>query len=146
MRWADMDAFGHVNNVVYLRYLQEARVEMMFNRGRDAGVTSLEDGVVVARHELDYRMQLQFRPRPVRVESWVSQLSAASFVIGYEIVEPAASGHDEAGDRVVYSVASSLLVPYDLECGRPRRVSDEEHALLEPYLDPDGPTPRGAQR
>lgn len=146
MRWADMDAFGHVNNVVYLRYLQEARVEMMFNRGRDVGVTSLEDGVVVARHEIDYRVPLRFRPRPVRVETWVPRLSAASFVIGYEIVEPAVPGHDEPGDRVVYSVASSLLVPYDLDEARPRRVSDEERALLEPYVDPHGPTPRGGQR
>lgn len=30
MRWSDMDAFGHVNNVVFIRYLEEARIDFMF--------------------------------------------------------------------------------------------------------------------
>lgn len=30
LRWADMDAFGHVNNVAFLRYLEEARIDFMF--------------------------------------------------------------------------------------------------------------------
>lgn len=30
LRWSDMDAFGHVNNVVFLRYLEEARIDFMF--------------------------------------------------------------------------------------------------------------------
>lgn len=30
LRWSDMDSFGHVNNVVFLRYLEEARIDFMF--------------------------------------------------------------------------------------------------------------------
>ena len=33
MRWADMDLLGHVNNVVYVDYLQEARVDMLRTHG-----------------------------------------------------------------------------------------------------------------
>jgi acyl-CoA thioester hydrolase len=136
MRWSDMDAFGHVNNVVYLRYLQEARVDMLFVHAPRHGAEELASGVVVARHEVAYRAPLLFRPAPVRVETWASRVGAASFTLGYEVLD---LGDD--GARTVYVVASSVLVPYDLEAERPRRVRPEERAVLESFLDPDGPTP-----
>ena len=49
MRWSDMDAYGHVNNVVYLTYLEEARVDMLFALGSDHGDKALAEGVLVAR-------------------------------------------------------------------------------------------------
>jgi len=136
MRWSDMDAFGHVNNVVYLRYLQEARVDMLFVHAPRHGAEELAAGVVVARHQVAYRAPLLFRPAPVRVETWSSRVGAASFTLGYEVLD---IGDD--GSRTVYVVASSVLVPYDLEAERPRRVRPEERAVLEAFLDPDGPTP-----
>ena len=42
MRWADLDLLGHVNNVVYVDYLQEARVDMLRAHGRGAPVTLAE--------------------------------------------------------------------------------------------------------
>ena len=88
MRWSDMDAFGHVNNVVYLRYLQEARVDMLFVHAPRHGAEELAAGVVVARHQVAYRAPLLFRPAPVRVETWSSRVGAASFTLGYEVVVP----------------------------------------------------------
>ncbi|MGX1474786.1 UNVERIFIED_CONTAM: acyl-CoA thioesterase FadM [Streptomyces canus] len=35
LRWADMDAYGHVNNVVFLRYLEEARIDFLFRPEKD---------------------------------------------------------------------------------------------------------------
>jgi acyl-CoA thioester hydrolase len=131
-----MDAFGHVNNVVYLRYLQEARVDMLFVHAPQHGAEALARGVVVSRHEIGYRAPLRFRPAPVRVETWVTEVRAASFMLGYEVLDESASG-----DRTVYAVASSILVPYDLADGRPRRVSPEERAVLESFHEPDGPVP-----
>lgn len=140
LRWADMDALRHVNNVVYLRYLQEARVDMLFVHAARHGAEDLASGVVVSRHELTYRAPLRFRPSPVRVETWVRDVRAASFTLGYEIVDV----DPITGERTVYVVATSTLVPYDLGSGRPRRVRDAERAVLETYLEPAGPTPRGA--
>ena len=54
VRWSDMDAYGHVNNVRFLTLYEEARVALMFVGAREAGVTSLEDGIVIFRHEVDY--------------------------------------------------------------------------------------------
>ncbi|PSK96642.1 acyl-CoA thioester hydrolase [Haloactinopolyspora alba] len=136
LRWADMDAFAHVNNVVYLRYLQEARVDMLFVHAPRHGAEQLAEGVVVARHEVGYRAPLQFRAGAVRVETWVSAIGNASFTLGYEVLDV-----NGDGERVVYAVASTVLVPYDLEDARPRRVSDEERLVLESFLETDGPLP-----
>ena len=121
-----MDAYGHVNNVVYLTYLEEARVDMLFSLGAELGERALSEGVLVAHHEIDYKRPLVYHPRGVDIEMWVGSIKGASFEIRYEV-------HDET---TVFARAASVLVPYDLEKGRPRRVSDRERAFLQQYLEP----------
>jgi acyl-CoA thioester hydrolase len=123
-----MDAFGHINNVAFLTYLEEARVDMLFvNAGNAVAAERLSSGVVVARHEIDYKAPLVFRPRPVGIELWVSKLGTSSFTISYAM-------GDEDGPT--YVTASTVLVPYDVDSSRPRRVSDEERAALEAFVEP----------
>jgi acyl-CoA thioester hydrolase len=125
LRWSDMDAFQHVNNVVYLRYLEEARVDWMFNRAAEAGVPEFESfGTVVAKHEIEYKRPLVYRPEPVRVETWVTQLGVAKFTLAYEVRD----------DDAVYATASSVLVPYNLAEGCPRRLSEMERKYLSEFL------------
>ncbi|GAA0483384.1 MULTISPECIES: acyl-CoA thioesterase [Streptomyces] len=131
LRWADMDAFGHVNNVVFLRYLEEARIDFMFRLAPGDGSPSFSGGSVVARHEIDYVRPLVHRHAPVTIESWVTRISAASLTIQYEIKDPAGPDQEET----VYVRASTIVVPYDLEAGRPRRISAEEKAFLQQYTD-----------
>jgi acyl-CoA thioester hydrolase len=125
MRWGDMDAYGHVNNVVYLSYLEEARVDMLFTLGSDQGTKAMSDGVLVARHEIEYKRPLIYHPRGVDIELWVGVIKAASFEIRYEV-------HD---DTVLFARAASILVPYDLEAERPRRLTTVERGFLEQYVD-----------
>ena len=49
MRWSDMDAYGHVNNVVFLRYLEEARIDLLLRAAGPDGRAMLDGGVVVGR-------------------------------------------------------------------------------------------------
>ncbi|MBS2963903.1 acyl-CoA thioesterase [Actinocrinis puniceicyclus] len=119
-----MDAFGHVNNVVYLRYLEQARVEWMFTTAKQAGVAQFSLGTVVARHEIEYRRPLVYRPEPVRVETWVTRISNASFTVAYEVKD----------DEALYAIAETILVPYDLGAERPRRITADERDYLKPYL------------
>ena len=125
MRWSDMDAYGHVNNVVYLSYLEEARVDMLFTLGSEVGVRALSDGVLVARHEIEYKRPLVYHPRGVDIDLWVGAIKAASFEIRYEV-------HD---DSMLFARAASLLVPYDLDAEHPRRLTPEERAFLERYVE-----------
>ena len=47
LRWADLDLLGHVNNVTYVDYLQEARVDMFRTHAPDSRAEDLAEGVVV---------------------------------------------------------------------------------------------------
>jgi acyl-CoA thioester hydrolase len=120
LRWADMDAYGHVNNVVFLRYLEEARIDFLFRPDKD-----FKQGSVVARHEIDYKRQLVHRHAPVDIEMWVTQIRAASFTITYEVKDP---------DQV-YVTAATVIVPFDFDLQRPRRITAEERDFLESYRD-----------
>jgi len=52
MRWSDMDAYGHVNNVVFLTYFEMARVDLFFDRASLEEQTGLRRGAVVAAHDV----------------------------------------------------------------------------------------------
>ncbi len=99
-----MDAFGHVNNVVFLRYLEEARIDFMFRLAPGDGSSSFTGGSVVARHEIDYVRPLVHRHEPVTVEMWVTKISAASMTVGYEVKD----------EDTVYLRASTVVVPFNL--------------------------------
>ncbi|KUF14813.1 acyl-CoA thioesterase [Streptomyces silvensis] len=126
LRWSDMDAFGHVNNAVFLRYLEEARIDFMFRLSAEDDGPSFSGGSVVARHEIDYLRPLVHRHEPVTIESWVTKIGAASLTVSYEIKDPEPDGQ-------VYVRASTVVVPFDLKAQRPRRITAHERAVLEQY-------------
>ena len=124
LRWSDMDVYGHVNNARFLTLYEEARVAMFFVGARERGLASFEEGIVIARHEVDYLRPIDYGD-PVRVEMWISELRAAAFTVSYELYD---------GD-VLASRAKSVCVPYNLEQGYPRRLTDAERDFLKPYVD-----------
>ncbi len=130
VRWDDMDGFGHVNNVTFLTYMQEARTAMLFAGEAAHRAPDLLKGVVVARHEIDYRRPLEWRPEPIEVEVWVSELKAASFTLRYELIDQL----NEA--RLLLAEAMTVLVPFDLAASRPRRLSDGERSFFDGFLEP----------
>lgn len=135
MRWADLDMLGHVNNVVYADYLQEARVDMLRVHARSPRTDGLAEGVLVASHQVTYLEPLLFDHQPVYVDVWVTEIRAASFTLAYEIYRE--HSLDRSQERTVYLRASTVLVPYVFEHEAPRRISAEEKAALAVYLHPE---------
>jgi acyl-CoA thioester hydrolase len=135
IRWADLDLLGHVNNVRYVDYLQEARVDLLrahrWSGAAGEETESLVDAIIVSRHEVTFRAPLLFGDRPVLIECWVTDLRAGSFTLAYEVFH-----EDDDGTRVVYVDASTVLAPYRFDTESPRRLTDEERAALEVYLEP----------
>lgn len=117
-----MDAYGHVNNVQFLRYLEDARVAMLFD-----GEINFEGHLVVVRHEIDYRRPLVYRPEPVLIRTSVVELNAGSVTLAYEISD------DESADATTYATARSVLAAYDLGAGRPRRFTTAERNWLDRF-------------
>ncbi|GAB3650549.1 acyl-CoA thioesterase [Glycomyces tarimensis] len=124
LRWSDMDVFGHVNNNKFMVLLEEARVAMMFDVAEEAGIPSFRQGIVVARHEVDFLLPVVV-PADVRVELWVDRLGNASFTFAYELF---------ANDKLALK-AKTVMVPFDTAEGRPRRLTGPERAFLEQWRD-----------
>jgi len=124
VRWSDMDVYGHVNNARFLTLYEEARVAMFFTGARAHGLTSFEEGIVIARHEIDYLRPVDYG-HPVRVEMWISELRASRFTVAYELFD----------EGVLASRASSVCVPYNLAEGFPRRLTEAERDFLKPYAE-----------
>jgi acyl-CoA thioester hydrolase len=133
-----MDAYAHINNVQFLRLLEDARVIAFRDwfDGTDAGDKSLlDEGVLVSRHEIEYRRPLGFRHEPVEVRMWVSRVGGAGFDVAYIVTDP-----DGVGDgTAVYAVAETELALYDFTTSSPRRMRPEERARLDEHVGEAAP-------
>ena len=114
LRWRDMDAYGHVNHVVYLTYLEE---------GRDAAIARIlhetpgEGGYVVAQVAIDYRRELRLADGPVVVSCTVTTIGASS-------VQTRETIHTATGELAAEAVA--VVVKFDRETRRSRQWTDAE--------------------
>ena len=119
-RFSDLDPLGHVNNVVFHDYLQEARMGLI----RDIDfVRSPSFSQVVVKQEITHRKPLLLAPEPIIIETWITHLGNTSYTIRYRVF-------DETGDLA--AEASSVMAVVDPESGRPIRMNAELRALLEP--------------
>ena len=119
LRWSDSDVYGHVNNARFLTLYEEARVALMFVEARRAGVATLEGGVVIRRHEVDYLRPVNFGDE-VRIEMWLEDVRVAQLVVAYRLF---------AGTELA-SRARTWCVPVNLATGRPRRLTRAEREFF----------------
>lgn len=123
VRWRDMDAYGHVNNAVYLNYLEEAR---------DAWVQRVLGPVaddvwhfVLARVAIDYRSELTQSDREVVVRCGLESIGRSSIRTREEVRKL---------DGTLSAEAASVIVPRDPTSGRSRPLTEAERAALEQEL------------
>ncbi|NUL44218.1 acyl-CoA thioesterase [Cellulosimicrobium funkei] len=133
LRWGDMDAYGHVNNVRIASILEEARIHAF---GVPAGTgaaglgapVSLLDGVpdtvqvLISEHRIRYRRPLEYRTVPARVWVWVAAAKGASIEVAYSIRDGV------AGTECV--TAGTTMVFVDSATGRPVRLTQEQREAL----------------
>lgn len=121
VRFSDVDIYGHVNNVKYFEYYQEARLAFLSSLGRDERNLML----VVARVNVDYKRPILFRPEPYVVESWVTRVGNSSFAMKSEIRD---------GSQVL-SRAETVLVTWDIETQKSRPLTNKERTILTDVLE-----------
>jgi acyl-CoA thioester hydrolase len=122
IRWRDQDAYGHVNNAVYLTYLEEVRDEWLERALGDAGEAW---GYVTARVAIDFRRELTQDDDAIVARLWLTRIGTSSVTTREEIVTV---GGELAAE------AEAVLVARDTETGRSRPLSDAERAALEREL------------
>ncbi|KHT63930.1 thioesterase [Photobacterium gaetbulicola] len=83
--WGEMDALNHVNNVVYFRYFETARLDYFAGIGLMEEMQATQTGPVLSETSSRYRRPVTY-PDKLLVGSRISELSGDSFVMEYKIV------------------------------------------------------------
>ena len=117
--WGDMDALGHVNNAVYARWLEEARIRYFERVGpfEPDGV-----GPILAHQAIDFRLPVVY-PDRVTVGVRVSRVGTTSLTLAYQV-------RSEAAAAVVVD-AQSVIVLYDYAKGSKVPIADNLRARIE---------------
>jgi acyl-CoA thioester hydrolase len=104
IRWGDMDMMGHVNNTVYFRYIESARIAWLDESGAAPNPTT--EGPVIVNAHCSFIKQLKY-PGDIEVSTYVGPPGRSSFEVSHEIrlVGPdgqAGAVHAEGGAKVVW--------------------------------------------
>ena len=142
LRWGDLDAYGHINNVETLRLIEEARVRA-FWRSADADAdpnpqpTAVLDLTadstiwsLVSRSEVEYLIPMPYTRAPIDVEVWLGRLGGANIEICFELYSPTG-----VEPRVLYARAATSIVTVDAASGRPVRIPALLREQWAPYIE-----------
>ena len=111
IRWGDMDAMRHVNNTVYFRYMEQARITWI-DRIRDA-LRAEGAGTVVASTGCNFRKPLMY-PGTVEIKVFSERVGGSSVTTRYEI--------RMQGEDTVYADGEAVVVWINMESGKAVRV------------------------
>ncbi|MGE3107127.1 MAG: acyl-CoA thioesterase [Phycisphaerales bacterium] len=104
--WGDMDALGHVNNAVYFRYMESARVAFLLWLGVDRLRHADGPGVILQSAQARFRRPVTY-PDTLRITSRVAAIEPDRFTLEHELISAAQSQ--------VAAVGSGVIVAYDYQ-------------------------------
>jgi len=119
--WGDQDAFGHVNNLTYLRWSETSRVEYLQRVSLWVELPPREIGPILASLKCDYKMQLN-HPGTVLVGARVTRIGNSSLRMEHRIVS--------VEEKVVAAEVDSTLVWYDYRRLKPVPVPAEARRVI----------------
>jgi acyl-CoA thioester hydrolase len=119
IRWGDVDAYRHVNNAVYLTYLEECRDEWL-----DRAIGDPENAwdFVIARVAIDFRRELRLEDDAVVVRCRLERIGTSSITTREEI--------RTTGDELA-AEAQAVLVARDPSTGESRALRPDERSAVE---------------
>jgi acyl-CoA thioester hydrolase len=117
VRFRDLDPMGHVNNAVFLTYMESARTAFLIELGAASGVHDLP--IIVARIEIDFRSPAGLGEE-IDVGVRAGRFGTKSFDLTYEL---------RAGERLL-AEAKSVCVGYDYETGETVAIPDDWRTRL----------------
>ncbi len=127
-RFSDLDPLGHVNNVAYHDYLQEARMGMIESVSE---VVNADYALVVVSQEVRHRRPMLHSHKPVLITS-ISDLGRSSYTIEYRILDD---------DGELAAEGTTTLAATDPQTGRPIRLPESLLEQLRPHVTDFTPSP-----
>ncbi|MFW9928800.1 MAG: acyl-CoA thioesterase [Candidatus Thorarchaeota archaeon] len=125
LRFRDTDGMAHVNNAVYLTYLEFARMDFFIKK---LGFKSVNDfSFILAHVEFDFIKPITLIDHPI-VKIWVVSIGQTSWVFEYRIEE-------ESNPNMIYAKAKSVQLVYDYENNIKMKISDQLRKKLEENIE-----------
>lgn len=121
IRWGDMDALGHVNNIIFFQYCETGRIAYFDALEIDRHRRQPTDGPGMVAANLNFRRQLKY-PGTVRVTAHTTQVGERSFTLSYSLVDLA--------DQAVVADGASVCLWVDYAIGKAMRLPDELVAAI----------------
>jgi len=121
IRWGDMDAMGHVNNTVYFRFMEQARISW-FDRLVPEDAAWKSTGIVIANASCNYQRALTY-PGTVEVRLYVGEPGGASVPTFYEL--------RLGDDPLPYAEGAAVVVFVDLASQKSKRIPEDIRSRLE---------------
>jgi acyl-CoA thioester hydrolase len=118
IRWNDLDVYGHVNNAIYLTYLEEVRDEWL---GASLGDPAEVWNWVLVHVEIDYRRELALSDDVVVATCRLDRVGGSSVTTREEV---------RTLDGELSAEAKAVLVARDRETGRSRALTQAERAAF----------------
>ncbi len=116
VQWGDQDAFGHVNNVTYFRWLESARIDLLAACPSQVTMAGSGPGPIVASLTCDYRRQLHF-PDQVLIGSRVDRIGRSSADLVHAILS--------VRQQEVVAEGRCVIVVYDYSQQRVCRIPED---------------------
>lgn len=120
IRWGDMDAYGHVNNTVYFRYMEQARCEWLEQLGYTVGPVG--EGPVIVNASCTFLLPLTY-PGTVEVKLFAGHPGRSSIPTHYEL--------RLVGDDTLYATGESKVVWIDTGSGKSAPIPESLRASLQ---------------
>lgn len=119
----ELDSFGHVNNAVFLNYLEKARCDFMALKGMQFyDFFKWHRYPVVVRAALEYKYPAKAGDK-LRIKGWITKYTAISFTMQYEIILQGNNNGNESCNRLILTAETSHVFVDDNN--KPVRLPEE---------------------
>ncbi len=130
--WGDMDDFGHVNNIIYLKWCETSRVEL-FQKIWNLKSLKMQDimvnegiGPILANFNINYKIPIQY-PDIISVKTRVTSIGNTSFGVGHELFSK------NNNDKIVAS-GDSVIVMIDYKSGKKHSIDQDNRSMLKQFF------------
>jgi acyl-CoA thioester hydrolase len=132
IQWGDMDAFSHVNNVIYIRWFETARIELFIELWGGNGINLQEildgDGVgpILANFNINYHLPLLY-PDIVHINTRISKVGNSSFGVSHQLFS-------KNNRNKIIASADSVVVMYNYQKGEKFLLKDDQIKKLKGFM------------
>ena len=130
--WGDMDDFGHVNNIIYLKWCETSRVEL-FREIWNLKSLKMQDimekegmGPILANFNMNYKIHIQY-PDMITVKTRITSIGNTSFGVGHELFSKTNK------DKIV-ARGESVIVMIDYKSGKKSAIDDNNRSMLKQFF------------